>query len=95
MSPSTGTTGHDTHHPATRHAHLISNVEAYETNDPALVAVFSSFTNVRNRNEKDQDVIHGRREDLLRRHGKGFKLALRRVFTVQNILLSKNLNTFF
>lgn len=81
--------------PATRHAHLVSNVEAYATNDPSLVAVFSSFTNVRNRNEKDQDVIHGRREDVLRRHGDGFKLALRRIFIVQNILLSKNLNTFF
>lgn len=80
--------------PATRHAHIITNIEAYETNDPTLVAVFSCFTNVRNRNEKDQDVIHGRREDVLRRHGAGFRLALRRIFTVHNVLLSKNLNTF-
>ncbi len=80
--------------PATRHAHIVTNIEAYATDDPALVAVFSCITNVRNRNEKDQDVIHGRREDVLRRHGTGFKLARRRIFIVQNILLSKNLNTF-
>ncbi|MQB46107.1 3-phenylpropionate/cinnamic acid dioxygenase subunit beta [Rhizobium sp. ICMP 5592] len=82
--------------PATRHAHLISNIEAFETGDPQLLAVFSGFTNVRNRNLKDQDVIHGRREDMLRRQVNGsFKVALRRVLIVQDILLSKNLNTFF
>lgn len=81
--------------PATRHAHLISNIEVFETDDPALFAVCSAFTNVRNRNEADQDIIHGRREDVLRLHPTGFKLARRRVFIVQNVLLSKNLNTFF
>ncbi|MFT6424777.1 MAG: ethylbenzene dioxygenase beta subunit [Celeribacter sp.] len=81
--------------PATRHAHLISNIEVFETDDPSLFAVCSTFTNVRNRNEADQDVIHGRREDVVRRHADGVKLARRRVFIVQNVLLSKNLNTFF
>lgn len=82
--------------PATRHAHLISNIEAFETDDETLIAGFSAFTNVRNRNLKDQDVIHGRREDILRRHPDGaLKLALRRVLIVQDVLLSKNLNTFF
>jgi len=81
--------------PATRHAHLISNIEVNATDDPDLFAVFSAFTNVRNRNEADQDIIHGRREDVLRRGADGFRLVRRRVFIVQNILLSKNLNTFF
>lgn len=80
--------------PATRHAHIITNIEAFATATPECVAVYSAFTNVRNRNEKDQDIIHGRREDLLRRHGDGFRLVIRRIFIVQNILLSKNLNTF-
>ncbi|MCA1300485.1 3-phenylpropionate/cinnamic acid dioxygenase subunit beta [Stappia indica] len=80
--------------PATRHLHLISNIEVYETGDPSLLAVCSAFTNVRNRNETDQDVIHGRREDVLRRHGDDFRLARRRILIVQNVLLSKNLNTF-
>ena len=81
--------------PATRHAHLISNIEVFETDDPSLFAVCSGFTNVRNRNAADQDIIHGRREDVLRLHPEGFRLALRRIFIVQNVLLSKNLNTFF
>ena len=81
--------------PATRHAHLISNIEVFETDDPTLFAVCSCFTNVRNRNEKDQDIVHGRREDVLRVENSAFKIARRRVFIVQNVLLSKNLNTFF
>lgn len=80
--------------PATRHAHLISNVEVNATDDPGLLAVFSAFTNVRNRNEADQDIIHGRREDVLRQVEGGFRLLRRRIFIVQNVLLSKNLNTF-
>ena len=55
----------------------------------------SAFTNVRNRNEADQDIIHGRREDVLRAVDGGYRLLRRRVFIVQNVLLSKNLNTFF
>lgn len=84
--------------PQTRHAHLISNIEIGATEDPALFAVHSAFTNVRNRNEADQDIIHGRREDVLRvsEDGyEGYRLLRRRVFIVQNVLLSKNLNTFF
>lgn len=80
--------------PATRHVHLISNVEAYETGRAGLVAAFCAWMNVRNRNETDQDVLHGRREDVLRRSDNGLKLVRRRVFTVQNVLLTKNLNTF-
>ncbi len=81
--------------PATRHVHLIGNIEAFETGREGFVAACSVFTNVRNRNAADQDVIHGRREDVLRRVGGGFRLYRRRVFIVQNVLLSKNLNTFF
>lgn len=81
--------------PQTRHAHLISNIEVFETPDANLLAAHSAFTNVRNRNEADQDVIHGRREDVLRRDGASFKVLRRRVLIVQNVLMSKNLNTFF
>jgi ethylbenzene dioxygenase subunit beta len=81
--------------PATRHVHLISNIEVNATDDPRLFAVCSAFTNVRNRNEADQDIIHGRREDVLRAVDGGYRLLRRRVLIVQNVLLSKNLNTFF
>ncbi|WP_025274853.1 3-phenylpropionate/cinnamic acid dioxygenase subunit beta [Haloglycomyces albus] len=80
--------------PATRHVHLVSNIEVFETSGGER-AVLSAFENVRNRNERDQDIIHGRREDLWSHDGHGWKLVARRVLTVQNILLSKNLNTFF
>lgn len=81
--------------PATRHLHLISNVEVFETGQFGFVAGFSTWMNVRNRNETDQDILHGRREDILRVTPDGFRVLRRRIFTVQNVLLTKNLNTFF
>jgi len=81
--------------PATRHLHLISNVEAYKAENDGFVATYSTWMNVRNRNEIDQDIMHGRREDLLRKVDGGYRVLRRRVFTVQNVLLTKNLNTFF
>jgi ethylbenzene dioxygenase beta subunit len=81
--------------PATRHVHLIANIEAFAGTAPDSIGAFSVFTNVRNRNETDQDVIHGRREDLLVRSGDELRIARRRILVVQNVLLSKNLNTFF
>ncbi|WP_372022074.1 3-phenylpropionate/cinnamic acid dioxygenase subunit beta (plasmid) [Tistrella mobilis] len=81
--------------PATRHLHIVTNIEAIETGTPGLVRAFSCFENVRNRNEKDQDIIHGRREDLLKLEDGRITIAERRILIVQNILLSKNLNTFF
>lgn len=81
--------------PATRHVHLIGNVEVFEADPPGCVAAFCVWTNIRNRNETDQDILHGRRDDLLRRVGDGFRVLRRRILTVQNVLLTKNLNTFF
>jgi ethylbenzene dioxygenase beta subunit len=81
--------------PATRHLHLISNVEVYETGQVGLLGAFSTWINVRNRNETDQDIMHGRREDVLRVTADGLRVLRRRIFTVQNVLLTKNLNTFF
>lgn len=81
--------------PATRHLHLISSVEAYETSHDGFLGAFSTWINVRNRNETDQDIMHGRRDDILRVTADGFRVLRRQVFTVQNVLLTKNLNTFF
>jgi len=81
--------------PATRHVHLISNVEVYETGQLNILGAFCTWMNVRNRNETDQDIMHGRREDVLRVLPDGFRVLRRRIFTVQNVLLTKNLNTFF
>ena len=41
------------------------------------------------------DFFVGKREDLLRRDGDAFKIASRRIFLDQNVLLAKNLTLFF
>jgi ethylbenzene dioxygenase beta subunit len=79
--------------PRTRHVHLVTNIEVFPARDePGCAVAFSAFTNIRNRGEKDQDVLYGRREDLV--HLDGPRLLCRHIFLAQNVLLSKNLNTF-
>ena len=80
--------------PATRHVHLISNVEAEITAAADEFLAHSVFVNYRNRGERDEDVLFGRRRDLVRRDNGAWKLARRRILLAQTVLLSKNLNTF-
>ena len=61
---------------------------------PQEVAVTCRFLIYRNRVETETDILVGRREDSLRRHGAGWLLARRKIILDQNVLLSKNL-TFF
>ena len=49
----------------------------------------------RNRVETEADLLVGKREDLLRRHGDGWLLARRKIILDQNVLLTKNLTFFF
>lgn len=80
--------------PATRHLHLISNIEVEATANSNEWIVHSTFINIRGRGELDEDVLGGRREDLIRREKDGLRIARRRIVITQNILNSKNLNTF-
>jgi ethylbenzene dioxygenase beta subunit len=80
--------------PATRHVHVISNVEVEQGDHDGEVIAHSVFVNYRNRGERDQDVLMGRRRDVLRRNGDSWVIAKRRVLLAQNVLLSKNINTF-
>lgn len=81
--------------PATRHAHVISGVEAYRGEREGEYVVHSTFVNYRSRVERDNDLLVGRREDLLREDGEGgLKLARRKILITQSILMAKNLNTF-
>ncbi len=80
--------------PATRHCHVITNVEVLRTGVVDEFIVHSCFLNVRNRNEAEEQIIPGRREDLLRRTSAGLKLAKRSIYLRQAVLLSKNINTF-
>jgi len=80
--------------PPTRHVHVISNIEAYPAEQAGEFVVHSVFVNYRSRGEADNDVLLGRREDLLRAHGDGFLIARRKIVITQSLLMSKNLNTF-
>jgi ethylbenzene dioxygenase beta subunit len=80
--------------PPTRYAHLVTNIEVEYTADPNEYRVYSNVFAYRNRNEKDEDVLVVRREDLWRRNGTRLQLAQRLIKPTWNVLLSKNLNLF-
>lgn len=83
--------------PPTRHVHVISNVEAMVTDEPGTYVVHSVFVNYRSRGEADNDLLLGRREDLIRSvEGdlEDFRIARRKIVITQSLFMSKNLNTF-
>ncbi|CAB3704321.1 Biphenyl dioxygenase subunit beta [Achromobacter insolitus] len=80
--------------PPTRHVHVISNVEALWGATAGELIVHSVFVNYRSRGEADNDMLLGRREDLLRERGNDFCIARRKIVITQSLLMSKNLNTF-
>jgi len=84
-----------TENPRIRHVHLVSNIEAYTTEKTDEFLVQSVIINYRSSREIDVDSIFGRRQDILRVHGSSFKIAKRTVLLSQNVLLTKNINTFF
>jgi 3-phenylpropionate/cinnamic acid dioxygenase small subunit len=88
--------------PPSRTRHLISNVMVRHV-DPAEhpgfteddLLVRSAFLVYRNRLEREENVFAGSRTDVLRRAGDGFLVARRTILLDQNILLAKNISTFF
>lgn len=80
--------------PPTRHAHVISGVEAYEGERDGEYRVHSTFVNYRTRVDHDNYLLVGRREDVLRLGDNGLRLARRKIVITQSVLLAKNLNTF-
>ena len=80
--------------PATRHAHVVSGIEVYQGDKPDEFIVHSSFVNYRSRVERDNDLLVGRREDVIRAVGEGFQIARRKILMTQSVLIAKNLNTF-
>jgi 3-phenylpropionate/cinnamic acid dioxygenase small subunit len=85
--------------PRSRITHMVSNVQllevAADTVVPREVSVKSRFLIYRNRVETETDLLVGKREDTLRRHGSGWLIARRRIILDQNVLLTKNLTFFF
>lgn len=88
--------------PPSRTRHLVTNVVARHV-DPDQLAGFtaddlvvrSAFLCYRNRLEREENVFAGGRTDVLRRTEKGLRVARREILLDQNILMSKNISTFF
>ena len=90
---------HFAEEPLSRVCHLVSNVRIVgvepSATSPATVTVGSRFLVWQNRVEYETYTFVGRRTDVLRRVGSSWKLKRREIILDQNILLAKNLSTFF
>lgn len=81
--------------PPSRTRHLVSNITVRERED-GLLQARSSFIVYRNRLHTEVDVYAGGRNDILRRGGvHGFELVKRTILLEQNVMLAKNISTFF
>lgn len=81
--------------PPSRTRHLVSNVSARERSD-GLLQVRSAFLCYRNRLHTEVDLYAGGRTDIVRRAGAhGYEVVKRTILFEQNVLLMKNISTFF
>lgn len=81
--------------PPSRTRHLISNISVRDRED-GLLQVRSAFLVYRNRLHTEVDIYAGGRNDVLRRAGThGFEVVKRTILFEQNVLLMKNISTFF
>lgn len=85
--------------PLSRLCHIVTNIRLLAARPSALEAqeaeVGSRFLVYQNRVETETYIFVGRRNDLWRRGAAGWRLAKREILLEQNVLLAKNLTTFF
>lgn len=90
---------HYAEEPLSRITHMVSNVQIKGARPDVDAAheldVTSRFLVYQNRVEYETYIFVGRRNDTLRETGNGWKIARREILLEQNILLAKNLTTFF
>jgi 3-phenylpropionate/cinnamic acid dioxygenase small subunit len=88
---------HYAEEPLSRVCHMVSNVQiiAVRDEDPREVDVRCRFLVYQNRVEYETNIFVGKRTDTLRHTGDGWKIARREIILDQNVLLAKNLTTFF
>jgi ethylbenzene dioxygenase subunit beta len=84
-----------TEDPPTRRTYAVFNVEAFARPCAEEIEAHSLFIQHRNRSERDEVVLMGRRRDVLRRDSAGFVVVRRLILISQSILLAKNLTGFF
>src|SRR5699024_7136423 len=81
--------------PPSRTRHLVTNVTVRERED-GMLQVRSAFLVYRNRLHTEVDIYAGGRTDVIRRDGvHGFEVVKRTLLFEQNVLLMKNISTFF
>jgi len=90
---------HVAEEPLSRICHMVSNVRLLDIRPhafaPSEVTAKSRFLVYQNRIEYETYIFVGKRTDVLRKTNDGWKIAKREIVLDQNILLAKNLTTFF
>jgi 3-phenylpropionate/cinnamic acid dioxygenase small subunit len=90
---------HYAEEPLSRITHMVSNVQIKsarpQINEARELDACSRFLVYQNRVEYETHIFVGRRNDTLRLSEAGWKIAKREILLEQNILLAKNLTTFF
>src|ERR1700754_4761930 len=90
---------HYAEEPLSRITHMVSNVQIKgarpDIGNVGELDVTSRFLVYQNRVQYETYIFFGRRNDTLRLTEKGWKIARREILLEQNILLAKNLTTFF
>ena len=89
---------HYAEEPLSRVCHMVSNVQILDIRDEGThreVDVRSRFLVYQNRVEYETYFFVGKRKDTLRLTEDGWKIARREIILDQNVLLAKNLTTFF
>lgn len=90
---------HYAEEPLSRVCHMVSNVQILAIRDNEAgqreVDVRSRFLVYQNRVEYETYLFVGKRNDTLRLTDTGWKVAHREIILDQNVLLAKNLTTFF
>jgi 3-phenylpropionate/cinnamic acid dioxygenase small subunit len=90
---------HYAEEPLSRVTHMVSNVQVLGATPsleaPQEVEVRCRFLVYQNRIEYETYTFVGKRTDLIRKTLDGWKIARREILLDQNVLLAKNLSTFF
>ena len=85
--------------PKSRISHLVTNLRVVaaepSADRPDLVRTRCRFLVYRNRQQDEVDLHVGKRHDTLVRAGDSWKISRREILLDQNVLLAKNLTTFF
>jgi 3-phenylpropionate/cinnamic acid dioxygenase small subunit len=85
--------------PKSRMSHLVTNVRIVDSKPesarPEQVTSRCRFIVYRNRLQDEVDILVGKRSDTLRRIDGQWKISRREIYLDQNVLLAKNLTTFF